>query len=192
MTDPGSYAIEAQLEERDIDIVLITHEHPDHLHIDSLKKILENNPNVIVITNKSVGKLLSEANIKHTVLDEKVTQEVGGIEFEAHDCRHEEMFEDIGQVENTGYFIDQRLFYPGDAYYNPKKLVEILALPVAGPWARISESIRYALSVKPKVCFPVHDGMLKSFGSAHRLPGMVLPKSGIDFKSLEDINEEEF
>src|SRR3989338_5542153 len=65
MTDPGAFSA-LQLQEKNINAIIITHEHQDHLHIDSLKKVLENNPNAIVITNTAVGKLLDEAGIKYT------------------------------------------------------------------------------------------------------------------------------
>lgn len=193
MTDPGSYTISPQENEKNIDIILITHEHPDHMHIESIKKILENNPSVVVITNESVGKLLTDAGIEYKVLGEKVEEDVSGVLLEAHDCKHEEIYEEIGQVQNTAFFIDRRLFYPGDAFYNPGKSVEILALPVAGPWTRTKDAVKYALEIKPKVCFPVHDGMLDpSFGTCHRVPGIVLPKFGIEFRNFEEIKEEEF
>lgn len=193
MTDPGSYTISDQEKEKNIDIVLITHEHPDHLHIDSLKKVLVNNPTAIVITNTAVGKLLLEVQINFEILEDKSFREINGVEFEAHDCRHEEIFEEFGQVQNTGFFIDKRLFYPGDAFHNPNKSVEILALPVAGPWARVRDAMKYVLEIKPKFAFPVHDGMLDpDFGSCHRVPSIVLPKFGIIFKNFEENKEEEF
>lgn len=192
MTDPGSYTVAEQEMERNIDIVLITHEHHDHLHIESLKKILLNNPEVKIITNNSVGKLLDVENIKYEILENKIAREILGIELEPHDCKHEEIFEEFGQVENTGFFIDKRLFYPGDAFYNPGKSVEILALPVAGPWAKVKDAMNYVLEVKPKICFPVHDGMLDpNFGTCHRVPAMVLPKFDIVFKTFEENNIEE-
>jgi len=193
MTDPGSYTVEEQAREKNIDLILITHEHGDHIHIESLKKILINNPNVKIITNEGVGKLLNGAGIKYEVLENKNPKDFLGIELEAHDCKHEEIFEDLGQVQNTAYFIGQKLFYPGDAFYNPGKPVEILALPVAGPWAKVKDFMKYVLEVKPKACFPVHDGMLTSFsGSAYWVPEMVLPKFGIIFKTFWEKNEEEF
>ena len=191
MTDPGSYTVEEQVKELNIDLILITHEHGDHLHVESLKKILVNNPNAKIITNNGVGKLLGEAGIEYEVLENKIGKNILGIEIEAHDCKHEEIFEEYGQVQNTGYFIDKRLFYPGDSFYNPKKLVEILALPVAGPWTNIKNPINYALEVKPKICFPVHDGMLNHFGTAHKVPALVLSKFGIIFKTFEDNKEED-
>ncbi len=192
MTDPGSYTVQEQSKEKNIDVILITHEHPDHLDIESLKIIVTNNPNVTIVTNSSVGKLLTEAGIKYEVLENKTPKKFLGVEVEARDCKHAEIFEEIGQVQNTAYFIGKRLFYPGDSLYNPGKAVEILALPVAGPWNNVKDSMKYVLDVKPKICFPVHDGMLKSFGSAHRVPSLVLPKFGIIFKSFEEHKEEEF
>ena len=59
LTDPGSYTT-AQDALKDIDVVLITHEHQDHFHVPSVKKILENNPEVVIITNTSVCNLLAK------------------------------------------------------------------------------------------------------------------------------------
>jgi L-ascorbate metabolism protein UlaG (beta-lactamase superfamily) len=193
MTDPGSYTVDEQKQEKNLDLIIITHEHGDHIHIESLKEVVKNNPNAKVVTNAGVGKLLDEAGIKYEVLENKLPVELLGVELEAHDCKHEEIFEEIGQVQNTAYFIGKRLFYPGDAYYNPDKPIEILALPVAGPWAKVKDFITYTLEIKPKVCFPVHDGMLTRFvGSAHFAPEMVLPKNDIAFKIIAVGEEQEF
>jgi len=192
MTDPGSWTFDEQEKEKNIDVIIITHEHSDHFHIESLKKILEKNPNVIIITNEGVGKLLNEAHIKYEILDYKNPKDFLGVEIEAFNSKHEEIYQDISLVQNTGFFIGKRLFYPGDSFYNPNKFVEILALPVAGPWTDIKSAVNYALEIKPKVCFPVHDGMLKSFGSNHKIPSKVLEKNEIVFKTFEENNEEEF
>ena len=192
MTDPGSWTVDEQTKEKNIDIILITHEHGDHIHIESLKEIIKNNPKTVVITNQGVGKLLNEVGIRYEVLENKIPKEFMGVELEAYDCKHEEIFEDLGQVQNIGYFIGRRLFYPGDAFYNPNKPVGILALPVAGPWANVKNSINYALQINPKICFPVHDGMLKSFGANHNIVALVLEKAGISFKDFEQNKEEGF
>jgi L-ascorbate metabolism protein UlaG (beta-lactamase superfamily) len=192
MTDPGSWTINEQIKEKNIDLIIITHEHQDHIHIESLKTVLKNNPKAVIITNEGVGKLLDESGIKYEILENKSPKNFLGIELEAHDCKHEEIYQDIFRVQNTGFFISKRLFYPGDAFYNPGKAVEILALPVAGPWANVKNAINYVLEIKPKVCFPVHDGMLISFGASHEIPAKVLKKFSITFKSFEENKEEEF
>ena len=192
MTDPGSYST-LQTDEKNIDIILITHEHPDHLHVDSLKIILENNKEVKIITNSAVGKILDEAGIKYEKLEEGQNSEFDGVKFEGFGEHHAEVYEEFGQVQNTGYFINNKLFYPGDAFINPNKKVDILALPIAGPWMKIKDAIRYAKELKPRVCFPIHDGMIKEDrpGPIYALPKKVLPEQGIEFKVLEIGKEEE-
>ncbi len=192
MTDPGSYTVEEQVQEKNIDIILITHEHGDHIHTDSLKIVLSNNPEAKVVTNTAVGKLLSNVGIKYEILEGTSVKDFSGLKLEAHDCKHEEIFQELGQVQNTGYFIGSRLFYPGDSLCNPGKIVEILALPVAGPWTRVRDFMNYVLDVKPKFCFPVHDGGLKSTDLIYKLANMFLFKSGVIFKTFEESKEQEF
>lgn len=132
LTDPGSYSI-SQNEVFEIDLILITHEHPDHLHIESLEIVLKNNPNAKIITNKSVGKILFEKNIKFEILEDKQATSFESIKLEGFGTEHEEIYQQLGKVENTGYFIDDKLFYPGDAFTNPGKQVEILAFPIVAP-----------------------------------------------------------
>lgn len=192
MTDPGSYTVSEQGQELNIDLIVITHEHSDHLHVDSLKSILEKNSNAVIVTNSAVGKILDESGIKYQKLEDGQSGEFAGVYLEAHGDKHEEIYEEIGQVQNTGYFITKDLFYPGDAFTNPNKQIDILALPVAGPWTNIKTPIMYARELKPRICFPVHDGMLNpNFGTAHRAPTIVLPKYSIQFKVLETGKEEE-
>ena len=180
LTDPGEYST-LQKEVKDIDLILITHEHADHLHVDSLKTVLDNNPDAKIITNHGVGKILNEKGIPHEFLERGQEKVINGLKLEGHGDRHADIYETVPVVQNTGYFIGGRLFYPGDALYNPQKSVEILALPVAGPWLKISDSINYAKIIQPKICFPVHDGMLKFLGPVHFLPDKFLTPLGIKF-----------
>ncbi len=68
LTDPGTYST-LQNEVKNIDIVLITHEHADHYHLDSLKIVLQNNPNAKIITNSTVGALLEKEGISYSILE---------------------------------------------------------------------------------------------------------------------------
>ena len=97
----------------------------------------------------------------------------------------------IPSVENTGYFIANKLFYPGDAFYKPSKPVEVLAVPVAGPWMKVSEGIDYAKEVKPKKCFPVHDGILIPAlqETVQRVTKGGLEGTGIEFIPLKEGEE---
>lgn len=180
LTDPGAWTT-AQNKLKDLDVVLISHEHPDHFHLESLRIILANNPKAIIITNSAVGNLLDTEKIVHEVVEHGQHKQVGDVLIEGFGEKHAVIYEQIGQVQNTGYFIADRLFYPGDAFHNPGKKVEVLALPVCGPWMKISEAVEYAIELNPKKAFPVHDGMLKIFTGYHFVPEMVLPQMDIGF-----------
>ncbi len=184
LTDPGNYTTE-QNGVKDITVVLITHEHGDHFHVESLKEVLANNPTARVITNRSVGKLLDEAGIPYTVLEHRQSTDIQGILVEAFGDKHHIIYKTLDLVQNTGFFIAGKLFYPGDAFTNPGKPIDILALPVNGPWMTAAEAFDYAQEVRPRVCFPVHDGNMMRTATIYRLSTNILKAAGVTFVPLE-------
>jgi L-ascorbate metabolism protein UlaG (beta-lactamase superfamily) len=184
LTDPGNYTT-AQDSITSIDCIVISHEHTDHLHVESLKTVLRNNPEAVIVCNTSVGKLLDKKSIAYIVVADGEETIVKGVKISGHGLKHHLIYKDYEQVENTGYLFDNTLFYPGDAFYNPGVPVDILAFPVTAPWCTISEALNYVLEVKPRVAFPVHDGNLIRHGLTNRLPGEKLPAAGIEFIALE-------
>ncbi len=191
LTDPGTYST-SQNEARDVNVVLITHEHPDHYHIDSVKSVMKNNPAAKIITNSAVRALLEKEGITSVVLEDGQETIEKGISIEGIGNIHAVIYPTLPRVQNTGYFIANRFFYPGDALTNPQRPVEILAVPIAGPWMRMSEGIDYAKELKPKICFPVHDGGLKNPGLVHRIPKMILDPLGIEFAVIKPDTSREF
>lgn len=193
LVDPGRFS-EAQNELLNIDIVLITHEHADHCHSESIARVIDNNPDVIIVTNTSVASLLRSLEIDAYVLEGRESATIVDVTLQAFDGPHVEIFEAFGIVQNTGYFVENFFFFPGDAYTVPDKVVDVLALPVAGPWCKISDAISYAKKVAPKVAFPVHDATLNTEGKAVTYPHFVreLEKDGIDFVLWEDGTPKEF
>jgi L-ascorbate metabolism protein UlaG (beta-lactamase superfamily) len=193
LTDPGRFST-SQNTLLNIDIILITHEHADHFHTESIKVLVESNPKVQIITNSSVGALLNNLNIPFQNLEGLSESEVEGVHIAAFDGKHEEIFEEYGQVQNTGYFIAGKLFYPGDAYIDIGRPVPVLALPIAGPWCKLSEAVRYALEIKPNVAFPVHDATLNDDGLTltHGLFKTQLESKGISFTPLRTGESAEF
>ncbi|MDD5067992.1 MAG: MBL fold metallo-hydrolase [Candidatus Pacebacteria bacterium] len=184
LTDPGSFST-LQDSIKNIDIILITHEHQDHFHIPSVKTVLKNNPKARIMTNTAVGLLLEKEGIKYEILEEGQNKTQEGVLIEGFGTIHAEVYETIPRVQNTGYFISNRLYYPGDALHIPPKLPEILALPVAGPWLKISESFDFALACKPKIIFPVHDGGLKNTEITDRLSKIAFSPRKIFFQEME-------
>lgn len=192
LTDPGRFST-SQNEVENIDLILITHEHADHLHSESLAAIIEKNPNATVMTNTSVGKILTDLGVAYTIVEGRDQTDHNGLLIEAFDGEHVEIIDEYGIVQNTGYFINEELFYPGDAYTDPEKPVRVLALPVAGPWCKAADAIRYAKTIQPKKTFPVHDAVLSESGVelTHGLFSTQLTQAGIEFiplKHNESIN----
>jgi len=190
ITDPGSYTIEAHSKLEKIDYILFTHEHQDHYHFESLKVILEKNPQAIIYTNNSVSELLTKEGIKHTQVNHGDNILLGDISVDGIGEKHAQIHSTIPLSSNLGFFIENKLWYPGDAFTNPNRPVEVLALPVSGPWMKLSEAIDYALLLKPKKVFPVHDGT--RFGSAHVLPAKVLAPQGIEFIVMVEGDAKDF
>lgn len=190
MTDPGAFS-NMQNEEKGISAILVTHEHPDHLHIESLKKVLENNPQAVVITNTAVGKLLAEAGIAYTKVEEGDKYDLNGVKISGFGNLHAETYPTMQQVQNTGYMIDN-LCYPGDSFSFPDAEVDIIALPVAGPWMKLKDAIEYAKNINPRIVFPVHDGFIHDWASfIWDNPKKFLQEISIDFIKLELGKEEE-
>ena len=190
LTDPGTYST-MQDAIAGVDVILVTHEHQDHFHMESVKKVLANNPNAKIITNNAVGKLLKAENISFEVVLENQKNDLHGVLIEGYGSKHAEIYEEFGQVENTGYFVDGKLFYPGDAFTVPGRSVDILALPIAGPWMNMREAIEYACAVQPRVAFTVHDGIYKTKGFMHVLFSHICAKQGIGFVPMVEGDEKE-
>jgi L-ascorbate metabolism protein UlaG (beta-lactamase superfamily) len=182
--DPGSFST-TQNELTGLEALLITHEHGDHLTMDSVKAIVANNPDVQIFTNKSVHALLEKEGIASTVLMHGEKAGIKGISIEAVGKDHAILISGVPPIENVGFMVAERLFYPGDALTIPATQVEILALPAAAPWSKISEIIEYAIAIKPKVAFPVHDSILAMPQMMSGFFTPTLASHGIEFRPIE-------
>ncbi len=189
LTDPGNHEVADMGAEpgqfHDLDAVVITHEHADHFHLPALQVVLRNNPNAVVYTTAGVGGKLSEVGVSARVLEDGGTFAVKGVPVVGIGSVHAEIYRNYNRVPNTGILVANKFFYPGDAFTPPGVPVELLALPIAGPWMRIKDAVDYALAVKPQRLFGVHDGMLKSSLGLHRLLSTVLPQHHIELLAAE-------
>lgn len=185
LTDPGNYTT-AQDTVTNIHYVVITHEHTDHLHVESLKTVLKNNPGAKVITNGAVGKILDKEGIEYIKVSHSDVFDASGVPIAGHGTKHAPIYRDYEQVENTGYLFDKKFYDPGDAFHVPTVPVDILAFPVTGPWCTIAEGVDFAIAVKPRIAFGIHDGnLIRTAGITKRLPELFLPKHDIKFVTLE-------
>jgi L-ascorbate metabolism protein UlaG (beta-lactamase superfamily) len=131
LTDPGCFTIEAHSKLENIDVILFTHEHADHYHLDSLKILLGKNSEVKIFANTSVSSLLEKESIEHVTIKDRETVDFEGIILTGYGISHAMQHRSVSLSSNTGYMVDEKLFYPGDAFTDPEIPVDILALPVS-------------------------------------------------------------
>ncbi len=185
LTDPGDYNQVPEVD--DLDYVLITHEHQDHCHVDAVKAVLRQNRAAHVITHAAVAKILRESGVSSMDIRDGEEKILKGVSVRSFGTEHACIHPDLPSVQNTGFLIAGRLFYPGDAFHDPDVPVEILALPVAGPWMKLSEAVEYAKALKPAVVFPVHDGMLRQdhqLRPTRAIPQRLLDVLGIRYEDM--------
>lgn len=166
--DPGIFTFAEGLVKpsqfEDIRAIVLTHNHPDHIDADSLKEILKNNENAVVLANSEIVKSLAEKEIEAEVF-ESGERSVGGFNFEAFDAAHEAILADE-LPQNTAYVIDEKIVHPGDSYNKnlfARKGTEILCLPTMAPWTTELATFDFAVEMSPKIIVPIHDGYAKDF-----------------------------
>lgn len=94
--------MDAAVDIKRIDVLLITHVHGDHLKISTLKKMLKVNRTIKIFVNAEVGEILTDNSIKHTLVNigEEIT-----IPFPNGDITKIKPVKLYHDVENFGYKI---------------------------------------------------------------------------------------
>jgi L-ascorbate metabolism protein UlaG (beta-lactamase superfamily) len=167
--------------------ILITHEHMDHLDLDTLGAAMRADPGLGLWTIPAVaGQLDGLGGQVHQVgPGDEFT--VAGFEVHAHGRHHARIHHDIPVVPNTGFLIDGELFHPGDALTVPDEPVATLLLPASAPWLKMEEMIDYAREVAPRRGYPIHDALLSDngLGLLDSLLGLAGGAGGGEFTRLQ-------
>lgn len=180
--DPGVYS---EIPELQVDGIVITHVHADHVDIEKLNAVLLTSPDAKIITNSEVGEELSKHDIKFEIVEHGQSTTIGTFSFEGLGNDHAVMHPELPKFQNTAYLINKSIFHPGDSLFVPPKPVEILFLPIAAPWSKVSETLDYITAVNAKVNFPIHDGFIKDGGAFFRFSKMWCEKLGTELVTPE-------
>ena len=156
LLDPGVFS--AGFEGlRGLTAVLVTHQHADHLDPGRLRELLAQNPDATLHVDE--GTDASLADLPHAVVRSGDVLDVG-VRVDVLGSEHAVIHEDIPRIPNVGYLVAGRFFTPGDALTVPEADVEVLGLPTAAPWLKLSEAVGLFRAVAPRLAFPVHDAVL--------------------------------
>jgi L-ascorbate metabolism protein UlaG (beta-lactamase superfamily) len=151
------------------DLVLVTHEHYDHLDASLIKDLSK--PETMVICNEaSVSKIPSAQVMKN---GEK--KNIKGIEVEAIPAYNIVNMRSPGQPfhpkgTGNGYIItfgDKRIYVAGDTENTPEmkalKNIDVAFLPMNLPYTMTPEMVAdAAIAFKPKILYPYHFGDTKT------------------------------
>src|SRR4051794_20745810 len=153
LLDPGIFSSGFE-ELRGLTGVLLTHQHPDHLDADRLRRLLDANPEAALHCDSGSAETLDDLPL--TVVDDGTRLDLG-TPVQVVGSLHAVIHEDIPRVPNVGYAIGDRFFTPGDALGVPDDMeAAILGLPTAAPWLKASEAVDLMRRIRPRLAFPVH------------------------------------
>ncbi|MDN5275430.1 MAG: putative Zn-dependent hydrolase [Candidatus Saccharibacteria bacterium] len=159
--DPGAYTTDLDASKHIVAIV-ITHEHHDHIDTDLLKALIAQSPDAVVYADKTVLENISAPHKKPVAAGESF--EVGPFSLRFTGGAHAVIHPSFPPMANIGVVVNDNLYYPGDSFASPDGPVKNLALPVAAPWLKLSESIDFLRSIQPSMVFPTHDAILSDTG----------------------------
>ena len=167
LIDPGVFS-PGIVDVTGLDVILITHQHADHVDLQRLPAMLEVNPQARLYAEPQAAAVMAEAGIasEHTVAGEELT--FGRVLIMPVGEKHALINEALPRIGNLGVVLraegEPSLFHPGDAYDGEPGQIDILALPLSAPWAASRDTVAFAQRIAPRVSVPIHDVLLSSIG----------------------------
>ena len=162
LVDPGNLKYKEEYFEiwNNVDIILITHKHPDHCNVEVLEKL---NKDITIYSTKEVSETYKSLPIN--IIKENDIIELGNIKIEVVHAIHgyQPLLKGAKEVhENVGYIIDDgknRLYTTSDTicFKNDYK-ADILCIPVTGHGLTMSafEASLYAKEIGAVLTIPIH------------------------------------
>jgi L-ascorbate metabolism protein UlaG (beta-lactamase superfamily) len=156
--DPGTFSHGFE-NVRDLTAVLITHNHADHLDVDRLRVLLDENPGVVLLADADSAPLLDGLSPRIVASGDHI--ELAGATIDVLGETHAHVYRDIPGISNAAYLVDGgAFFHPGDSFVVPEQKVDILALPTSGPWLKVSDAVEYVTAIAPRIAVPMHEAAL--------------------------------
>ncbi|HSK32002.1 MAG TPA: MBL fold metallo-hydrolase [Propionicimonas sp.] len=165
LIDPGNFS-DAWHDLTDLDAILVTHLHPDHVDPAHVPALLAANPQARVLVEPGVIEAVGLDRAEPITADTSVV--LGGVTVSAVGGLHAVIHRDIPRIGNVGLVVsgegEPTFFHPGDSLAEAPSGVDVLGVPAYGPWAAMKETVDFAREVGATQGFPIHDGLLNERG----------------------------
>lgn len=165
LIDPGNFS-DAWHGLTELDAILVTHLHPDHIDPAHVPALLAANPQARVLVEPGVIDAVQLERAEPITAETSI--ELGGVTVAAVGGLHAVIHRDIPRIGNVGLVVsgegEPTFFHPGDSLAAAPSGVDVLAVPAYGPWAALKETIDFAREVAAAQGFAIHDGLLNERG----------------------------
>ena len=167
LIDPGSFSTGFEAV-RDLDAIVITHQHADHLDRERLPALLVANRQAAVLTDSQTAELIESSGADVVTLAQGSDIVLGRVTATPVGRLHAVNHDGVPRCANVGVVLraegEPSLYHPGDAYDGEPGDVDLLAVPVNAPWAKVSESIAFVRRIGPTGFIPIHDALVSGIG----------------------------
>jgi L-ascorbate metabolism protein UlaG (beta-lactamase superfamily) len=174
--DPGVFSPAVAEIIAGADVILLTHEHVDHVHEAAVNAALADRPDLTVYAPEAMRARFAARPDQFTAVAAGDELKLGSFLVTVHGAEHAVIHPDIPGCANVGFLLDGAVYHPGDAYYVPQVPVSALLLPTSGPWMKFSEAIDYVRAVGPQQAVQIHESLLSDIGQ--HLAGALLGDEG--------------